>query len=55
MRGNDNLGAHDLSAALIMFKPPQESAKVYRDLVAGFSADLRRQLFEWEGFATAVN
>ncbi len=53
--GNDNLGAHGLGAALIPFSSGKSPNKVYHDLVAGFSADVRRQLFEWKGIMTAVN
>jgi hypothetical protein len=52
MKGNDNLGAH---TGLVAFSPGKKPDEVYRDLVAGFSADIRRQLFEWKGMMTAVN
>jgi hypothetical protein len=52
IKGNDNLGAHTGLVAFSAGKPP---GKVYHDLVAGFSADVRRQLFEWKGMMTAVN
>jgi hypothetical protein len=55
IKGNDNLGAHGLGAALILFSSGNAPGKVYHDLVAGFSADVRRKLFEWKGFQTAVN
>jgi hypothetical protein len=50
--GNDNLGAH---TGLVAFSSGKAPDKVYHDLVAGFSADVRRQLFEWKGIRTAVN
>jgi hypothetical protein len=55
IKGNDNLGAHGLGAALILFSSGNAAGKVYHDLGAGFSANVRRQLFEWKGFQTAVN
>ena len=54
--GNDNLGAYPgVGLGLIPFSAGKAPRKAYHDLVAGFSADLRRQLFEWKGHMTAVD
>jgi hypothetical protein len=56
LSGNDNLGAHGLgSAAKVTFSLGKEPLQAYNDTVAGFAADVRRQLLEWQGFMTAVN